>query len=117
MIPICQQGCSVSFHVRVQTRAKRNATTGEIGDVLKVSMTAPPVEGRANDACIGFFAKLLKAPRTSVTIASGLTSRNKVIRVAGISTELLRLHLGMSLGNTRSLDSSSAHKRLRHRSG
>ena len=63
--------------------APRNAITGELGDALKVSLTTPPVEGRANEACIEFFSKLLKVPRSSVTIASGQTSRNKVIRVAG----------------------------------
>jgi uncharacterized protein len=76
--------------VRIQPRAKKNAITGEIGNALKVSLTAPPIDGRANEACIEFFAKLLKAPRTSVTIASGLTSRNKLIRVAGVSAAELR---------------------------
>jgi uncharacterized protein (TIGR00251 family) len=77
----------VSFAVKVHPRAKKDAITGEFGDALKVSLTTPPVEGRANDACIEFFAKLLKVPRSSVTIASGQTSRNKVIRVAGVSRE------------------------------
>jgi uncharacterized protein (TIGR00251 family) len=77
----------VSFAVKVHPRAKKDAITGELGDALKVSLTTPPVEGRANDACIEFFAKLLKVPRSSVTIASGQTSRNKVIRVAGVSRE------------------------------
>jgi uncharacterized protein (TIGR00251 family) len=77
----------VSFAVKVHPRAKNDAITGEFGDALKVSLTTPPVEGRANDACIEFFAKLLKVPRSSVTIASGQTSRNKVIRVAGVSRE------------------------------
>ena len=75
----------VSFAVKVHARAKKNAITGEIGDALKVSLTAPPVEGRANEACIELFAKLLKVPRSSVTIASGQASRNKVIRVVGIT--------------------------------
>jgi hypothetical protein len=48
-------------------------------------LTAPPIDGRANHACIEFFAKLLKVPRSSVTIASGQSSRNKVIRVAGLT--------------------------------
>jgi uncharacterized protein len=77
----------VSFAVKVHPRAKKDAITGELGDALKVSLTTPPVEGRANDACIEFFAKLLKVPQSSVTIASGQTSRNKVIRVAGVSRE------------------------------
>jgi uncharacterized protein YggU (UPF0235/DUF167 family) len=48
------------------------------------------VEGRANEACIEFFAKLLKVPRSSVTIASGQASRNKVIRVAGVTGQYVR---------------------------
>ena len=84
----------VSFSVRVHPRAKKNAITGELGDALKVSLTTPPVEGRANEACIDFFAKLLKLPRSSVTIASGQTSRNKVIRVAGLTAQQLRDRLG-----------------------
>ncbi len=84
----------VSFSVRVRPRAKKNAITGELGDALKVSFTTPPVEGRANEACIEFFAKLLKVPRSSVTIASGQTSRNKVIRVAGLTEQQVRDRLG-----------------------
>lgn len=70
--------------------AKKNAVTGAIGEALKISLTTPPIEGRANEACIEFFAKLLKVPRSSVTIASGQTSRNKVIRVAGVTGQYVR---------------------------
>jgi uncharacterized protein (TIGR00251 family) len=85
---------AVTFCVKVHTRARKNGITGEIGHVLKVSLTAPPVEGRANQACIKLFAKLLKVPRSSVTIASGQSSRNKVIRVAGVTAEQVREGLG-----------------------
>jgi uncharacterized protein (TIGR00251 family) len=77
----------VSFAVKVHPRAKKNAITGELGDALKLALTTPPIEGRANQACIDFFAKLLKVPRSSVTIASGQSSRNKLIRVAGVNPE------------------------------
>jgi len=90
MIPIHESPASVSFAVKVHPRAKKNAITGELGDALKLSLTTPPVDGRANEACIEFFAKLLKVPRSSVTIASGQTSRNKVIRVAGVTGEYVR---------------------------
>ena len=80
----------VTFAVRVQPRAKKNAITGEVGEALKVSLTAPPVEGRANEACIEFFAKLLKLPRSSVTIASGHSSRKKVIRVARVTGQYVQ---------------------------
>ena len=95
MLLIQETENGVSFAVRVHPRAKKNAITGEFGDALKVSLTTPPVDGRANDACIEFFAKLLKVPRSSVTIASGQTSRNKVIRVAGVTEEYVRDRLGL----------------------
>jgi hypothetical protein len=74
-----------TFQVRVHPRARKNAITGEVGETMKVALTAPPVEGRANEACIAFFSELLNVPRSSVTIAAGESSRNKVIRVAGLS--------------------------------
>ena len=95
MIPIRDTAGGATFAVRVQPRAKKNAITGELGDSLKLALTAPPVEGRANQACIEFFAKLLKLPRSSVTIAAGQTSRNKVIHVAGMTAEQVRERLGI----------------------
>ena len=95
MIPIHDTAAGVTFVVKIHPRARKNAITGELGDALKLSLTAPPVEGRANVACIEFFANLLKAPRSSVTIASGKTSRKKVIRVAGLSAEEVKRRLGI----------------------
>lgn len=95
MIPMQESGSAVTFAVKVHPRAKKNAITGELGDALKISLTAPPIDGKANEACIEFFAKLLKVPRSSVTIASGHTSRSKVIRVAGLSAEEVRKRVGM----------------------
>jgi uncharacterized protein (TIGR00251 family) len=79
--------------VKVQPRARKNAITGMVGDALKLALTAPAVDGRANKACIEFFANLLEVPRSSVTIASGETSRNKVIRIAGLSADEVRRRL------------------------
>ena len=85
MVRIYESELGVTFAVKVHPRAKKNAIAGEVGDALKVSLTAPPIDGRGNEACIEFFAKLLKVPRSSVTIASGQSSRNKAIRVAGLT--------------------------------
>jgi len=85
----------VTFAIKVHPRAKKNAITGEVGDALKLSLTAPPVDGKANDACIDFFAKLLKVARSSVTIAAGQSSRNKVIRVAGLTAQQVRECIGV----------------------
>ena len=94
MIPIHESAAGVTFAVKVHPRAKKNAISGELGDALKLALTAPPLEGRANQACIEFFANLLDVPRSSVTIASGQTSRRKVIRVAGLAAEEIRKRLG-----------------------
>jgi len=88
MIPIQDTSDGATFAVKVHPHAKKNAVTGELDDALKLSLAAPAVDGRANRACIEFLANLLKVPRSSVTIASGQTSRRKVIRVAGLVEEV-----------------------------
>jgi uncharacterized protein len=93
MITIHETSGGAIFAVKIHPRAKKNALTGEVGDALKLSLTAPPIDGKANTACIEFFVNLLKVPWSSVTIASGKTSRLKVIRVAGLSAEELRKRL------------------------
>ena len=93
MIKIRESSRGVTFAVRVQPRAKQNAIIGELGDGLKVALTAPPVEGKANEACIEFFANLLKAPRSSVSIAAGQSSRSKLIRVDGMTAQQVRERL------------------------
>ncbi len=95
MIPIRDTAQGATFSVKVHPRAKKNAITGEVGGALNVSLTAPPVDGKANEACIEFFAKLLNVPRSSITIASGQASRNKVICVAGVTAQQARDRLGI----------------------
>jgi uncharacterized protein (TIGR00251 family) len=94
MIELKESPAWTTFAVKIHPRAKKNAITGQVGDALKVTLTAPPVDGKANAACIEFFAKLLNVPRSSVTIAAGRTSRNKVIRVAGLTAQQVRERLG-----------------------
>jgi hypothetical protein len=93
MVAIQSSPTGVTFAVKLHPRAKKNGVTGEVGDALKLSLTAPPVDGKANAACIEFFARLLKVPRSSVTIAAGETSRNKMIRVSGVTTEQVQERL------------------------
>jgi uncharacterized protein (TIGR00251 family) len=63
---------------------------GELGEALKIALTAPPIDGRANEACVEFLAEVLKLPRSSVTIVSGQGSRNKIIRVVGCTAAHVR---------------------------
>jgi uncharacterized protein (TIGR00251 family) len=91
MIPLRETAAGVSFKVRVQPRASRTAITGVLGDeILKIALAAPPVEGRANEARVRFFAELFDVPPSAIEIVSGGQSRNKVVRVAGASIAHVR---------------------------
>lgn len=93
MILLRDSATGVSLTVRLQPKAKKTAILGELDGALKLAVTAPPIEGRANDACIRFLAELLKVARSSVTIAAGASSRNKVIRIDGLTAEQVRSRL------------------------
>ncbi len=95
MISIHDTPAGATFAVKIHPRARKNAITGELEDALKLSLKAPPVEGRANEACIEFLANLLKVPRSSVTIASGQNSARKMIRVRGVSADEVQKRLGI----------------------
>ena len=84
---------AAAFTVKVHPRARKNAMTRQAGGGLKLSITAPPSAGKANDACVQFLAQVLRVPRSSVTIASGQSSRNKRIRVSGLSAAELKARL------------------------
>jgi uncharacterized protein (TIGR00251 family) len=79
--------------VKVQPRARKNAITGSVGEALKLSLTAPPVEGKANQAVIEFLADFFDIPRSSVTIASGKTNRLKMVNIRGAGLDYLQQRL------------------------
>lgn len=93
MITVRDTTQGATFAVKVHPRARRNALAGEVGDALKLALTAPPVEGKANEACIQYLAELLGVARSAVTIVSGETSRQKIVRVAGVAAEEVRRRL------------------------
>jgi len=70
--------------VKVHPRAKRSAITGRFGEAWKLDLAAPPVDGKANDECVRFFAELTGVPRGRVRIVAGATSRMKVVEVEGL---------------------------------
>ena len=75
------------LQVRLQPRASANAIAGVRDGVVRVRVTAPPVDGAANDALVGLLAKALRIGRGRVSIVRGRTSRNKVVRVEGLTEE------------------------------
>ncbi|HVW77999.1 MAG TPA: DUF167 domain-containing protein [Alloacidobacterium sp.] len=93
MIQFKESAAGVSFAVRVQPRARRTALAGVLDGAIKIALAAPPVDGKANEALIRFLAELLGVSRSAVEIVSGDTSRNKVVRISGVSIEQLQQRL------------------------
>ena len=70
--------------VKVHPRARRTALNGRFGEAYKLDLAAPPVDGKANEECVRFFAELAKVPRSRVRIVTGATARNKVVEIEGV---------------------------------
>ncbi|MGA3018281.1 MAG: DUF167 domain-containing protein [Bryobacteraceae bacterium] len=79
--------------VKVHPRARRTALAGRLGDAWKLALAAPPVDGKANEECVRFFAELARVPKWRVRIVSGSTSRIKVVEVEGVSQDDLEKRL------------------------
>jgi uncharacterized protein len=75
--------------VKVHPRAKRSAFTGRFGDAYKLDLAAPPVDGKANQECLRFFAHLAGVPLSRVRIVSGLAARLKVVEIDGVAQAAL----------------------------
>ena len=88
-------GCTLT--VRVHPGARQNAITGIHDGALKVSLTTPPTDGRANQALVAFLAAELRIPRARVTLLTGATSRTKSLRIAGFTAAQLRAALSDTL--------------------
>jgi uncharacterized protein (TIGR00251 family) len=89
-LDIRAHGGGVRFAVRVQPRAASAGVAGVHGGALKVRLTAPPVEGAANDALVAFLAGALGVPRRAVRIVSGAAARTKVVEVEGADEARVR---------------------------
>lgn len=80
---IVEKDGAVSFDVRVQPRASRDATLEIRDGVVRIALRAPPVDGAANDALVAFLAERLRVPKRAIEIVRGHTGRTKTVRVAG----------------------------------
>lgn len=76
-------GCTLT--VRVHPGARKNSVTGIHTEAVKIALTAPPVDGKANEALIAFLADILRLPRARIAIVAGPTSRTKTLRITGKS--------------------------------
>jgi uncharacterized protein (TIGR00251 family) len=80
--------------VKVHPRAKRSALAGRVGDAWKLSLAAPPVDGKANEECVRYLAEFAGVPRSRVRIVTGSTSRLKVVEIEGVDQKALDRRLG-----------------------
>jgi uncharacterized protein (TIGR00251 family) len=87
------QEVKARISVRVHPNARRSGFAGMIGEHHKLNVMAPPIDGRANEACIDFLAGFFGVRRGAVRVVTGQTSRTKLFEVEGISPEELRLKL------------------------
>ncbi|HSE98051.1 MAG TPA: DUF167 domain-containing protein [Blastocatellia bacterium] len=90
MIELNEKDGAVTFRARVQPRSSQSAVAGEHAGAVKLRIAAPPVDGKANQECRRFLAKLLGVSQSSVEIVAGDLSKDKLIRVRGVSAELVR---------------------------
>jgi uncharacterized protein (TIGR00251 family) len=89
-VKIVENDGIVSFTVRVQPRASRDEIAGEYQDGLKIRLTAPLLDGRANEALRQLLATRLKVPLAAVRIASGERSRTKRVEIHGVTAAMIR---------------------------
>ena len=94
MINIKETPDGVTFSVRVLPRSSRNEIVGETEGVLKIKLTAPPVEGAANKALVEFLSGKLKVAKSRITILTGQSGRSKTVNVSGIGPDEIASLLG-----------------------
>jgi uncharacterized protein len=94
MPAIQRQGTTLILQLQVQPGASRDEVAGPHGERLRVRITAPPVDGKANRHLIDWLASLFDVPRSNVTLLRGETGRAKTVRVDGfrvVPAEIARL--------------------------
>lgn len=81
---------SCTLAIKAIPNAPRSEVVGWLGEALKIKIHAPPVEGKANNALCEFLADTLGLPRRAVTVVRGDTSRQKIVRIDGLSLSSLQ---------------------------
>ncbi|MGA2482028.1 MAG: DUF167 domain-containing protein [Candidatus Acidiferrales bacterium] len=89
MLELRERDGTVILNVRVQPRASRNALDGEWQGALKVRLTAPPVDDKANEALRAFLGEVLRIPKSAVRILAGERGRTKRIEIQGVTARLI----------------------------
>ncbi len=85
----------IMLHIHLQPKAKKDEIVGSYGNKLKIRLTAPPIEGKANEALRKFLARVLKVPRSAISIVRGDLSRQKDIYIEGLDLDTAQERLGL----------------------
>ena len=93
--PLEQAADGARLWVKAVPRASRSEIAGIHGDMVRIRLAAPPVDGAANEELVRFLADALSVPRGAVSVVSGQASRSKVILISGLTMEQVRLGLGL----------------------
>lgn len=92
---------STRLRLRVAPGASRAGVVGRHGDAWKVRVTAPPEDGRANEAVVRLLAEALSVPRTSVSLVSGHGGRDKIVELTGLGPSQVESRLSLAVGKER----------------
>jgi len=90
MLTVNETEDGVTFAIHVQPKSSKSELAGIHGDALKIRITAPPIEGRANEECLRFLASLFNVKKNQLVIKAGHQSRNKLISIRGLTPEDIR---------------------------
>ena len=95
MTPLAPTRLGTRLTLRVQPRASRNAIVGLHGQSIRIRLTAPPVDGAANQALVAFLSECLGVPAAALDLVRGHGSRDKVVEVTGLAPEEVARRLGL----------------------
>jgi hypothetical protein len=93
--PLEQATDGVLLRIRVQPRASRTEVVGLHGDRVRIRLSSPPIDGRANEELICFLAERLDVPRSTVRLVSGQSSRSKIVVINGGVLQEVAARLGL----------------------
>ena len=80
----------IFLSVHIQPNASKNEVSGMINEMVKIKITAPPVDNKANNECLEFLSNILHIPKSKLQIHKGQKTRSKIIQITGMSQDLCR---------------------------
>lgn len=85
----------VRLHLFIQPKSSKNEVVGSHNGLLKIKITAPPVDGKANECLIEFLSDVFDIPKRDITIIRGETGRNKTVELSGVTAQVAQEVLGL----------------------